>query len=182
MLFLPNFYRRKFRFYRHAKTLVMKRILNVSIPILAVLIISGLGFVSPPIQPAQVNKHLTKDHADLSPFPTMTVNEFLSLTPKRYQQLTGKKLSLPQKVSLKIAQYKVKKMVRNNRQVDLLSMARDVDTNNFDILGFILGVVLGPLGVLIAYLIEGKGSATFSWAIIGALVWLGLFLLVVLVL
>ena len=108
--------------------------------------------------------------------------ETIYINGTSYFDNTGKKLSLPQKVSLKIAQYKVKKMVRNNRQVDLLSMARDVDTNNFDILGFILGVVLGPLGVLIAYLIEGKGSATFSWAIIGALVWLGLFLLVVLVL
>ena len=36
--------------------------------------------------------------------------------------------------------------------------------------------------LLIAFLIEGKGSSTFTWSIIGGLVWLGLVLLVVLVL
>ena len=112
----------------------------------------------------------------------MTISDFLSLTPRKYKELTGKKLSLPQKLSLKLAQVKVKKMVKKNKQIDLMAFAREIDTNNFDILGFILGVALGPLGVLIAYLIEGKSSSTFTWSVIGALIWLGVFLLVVLVL
>ena len=73
-------------------------------------------------------------------------------------------------------------MVKKKKQVDMLTIARDIDTNNFDILGFVLGIALGPLGVLIAYLLEGKSSATFTWSVIGALIWLGVFLLVVLVL
>ena len=112
----------------------------------------------------------------------MTITDFLSLTPRKYKELTGKKLSLPQKLSLKLAQVKVKKMVKKNKQVDLMAFAGEIDTNNFDILGFILGLALGPLGVLIAYLIEGKSSATFTWSVIGTLIWLGVFLLVVLVL
>lgn len=117
-----------------------------------------------------------------SPFEQMTVNDFLLLTPKKYRLLTGKRLSFSQKISLKIVQYKIKRMARKNRPIDLAWMAREIDTSNFDILGFILGVALGPVGVLIAYLIEGKGSSTFTWSIIGALIWLGVFLLVVLVL
>ena len=112
----------------------------------------------------------------------MSVQTFLSLTPKQYRQLTGKKLSILQKLSLKLAQSRVKKLLRKNRHIDLEVIARDIETNQFSILGFILGVVLGPLGILIAFLIEGKGSSTFTWSIIGGLVWLGLVLLVVLVL
>jgi len=44
-----------------------------------------------------------------APFAGMTVDDFLSLTPKKYKELTGKKLSLTQKISLKLAQKKVRK-------------------------------------------------------------------------
>lgn len=139
------------------------------------------AFVVVPMQPFAEAVRKTES-AFPSPFASMTVTDFLLLTPKKYKLLTGKKLSFSQKISLKIVQFKVKRMVQKKKPVDLVSMAREIDTSNFDILGFILGVALGPLGVLIAYLIEGKGSSTFTWSIIGGLIWLGVFLLVVLVL
>lgn len=142
---------------------------------------SSIAFVALPSQPF-VEKGHNPENVSPSPFANMTVNDFLLLTPKKYRVLTGKKLSLSQKVTLKLAQYQVQRLIRKNRNIDLLAMTREIDTNNFDILGFILGVALGPLGVLIAYLIEGKGSSTFTWSIIGALIWLGVFLLVVLIL
>jgi hypothetical protein len=112
----------------------------------------------------------------------MTIQKFLALTPRRYKELTGKKLSLPQRLTLKIAQVKVKRLVKKNKQVDLVVFANAINGDDFDIPGFILGIVLGPLGILIAYLIEGKNSAMFRWALVGSLIWLGLFLLVVLIL
>jgi hypothetical protein len=162
----------------------MKRILKLSISFFLTLLIASVAssFSSGLFIPAGTNAKPDTEIAKPSPFAGMTINDFIALTPKKYKELTGKKLSLPQKLSLKLAQYKVKKMVRKNRKVDLLLIARDVDTNNFDILGFILGIALGPIGVLIAYLIEGKSSSTFTWSVIGALIWLGVFLLVVLVL
>lgn len=162
----------------------MKQVFKLSIPFFVVLLISSLSSSS-----ATVSTHtIPVDHYSFaaevkpSPFAGMTISDFLSLTPRKYKELTGRKLSLPQKLSLKLAQVKVKRMVKKNKQIDLMAFARDIDTNNFDILGFILGVALGPLGVLIAYLIEGKSSSTFTWSVIGALIWLGVFLLVVLVL
>lgn len=112
----------------------------------------------------------------------MTIKEFLSLTPRKYKELSGKRLSLSQKLNLRIAQYKIKRMIRKNKQLDAMVIGKALDGNDFHIPGFIIGIVLGPVGVLIAYLIEGKNSAMFQWAIIGALIWLGLFLLVVLIL
>jgi hypothetical protein len=111
-----------------------------------------------------------------SPFAGMTVKQFLALTPKEYQKLTGKKLSLPQKVSLKLAQAKVKKMVRQNKQVDLYKFDQGVDTSDFSIGGFVLGVLLGPIGVLIGYLIGDR--SVIKWAWIGFAVWLAIVLLV----
>ena len=161
----------------------MHPILKAGFVLLSFVFISSvsLAFVTAPLQPFTETPH-PAEKVSPSPFANMTVNEFLLLTPKKYKLLIGNKLSFSQKISLKIVQYKVKRMVRKNRQIDLPWMAREIDTNNFDILGFILGVALGPLGVLIVYLIEGKGSSTFTWSIIGALIWLGVFLLVVLVL
>ena len=114
-----------------------------------------------------------------SPFANMTIGQFLDLTPKRYKELTGKKLSLRQKMTLNMAQYKVRRMVKKHQEVNLIVFANAIDGNDFHIPGFILGIVLGPLGILIAYLIEGRNSAMFQWALLGSLIWLGLFLLVV---
>jgi hypothetical protein len=110
------------------------------------------------------------------PFAGMTVKQFLALTPREYEKLTGKKLSLPQKVSLKLAQAKVKKMSKKNKQVDLYKFDAGVDTNDFSIGGFVLGVLLGPIGVLIGYLIGD--TAVIKWSWIGFAVWLAIVLLV----
>lgn|GEM_PF-5137718 len=116
-----------------------------------------------------------------SPFERMSITDFLLLTPQKYKALTGKKMSLSQKVSLKFSQYKVKKMMKKNKMLALPSIAKDIDTNGFNIVGFILGIALGPIGLLIAYLISGKNSSLFKSAIYGGLIWLGIFLLVVLI-
>lgn len=117
-----------------------------------------------------------------SPFAGMTIKEFLDLTPRRYKELTGKKMSFSTKLALKITQYRVKRLVKKNKQVDVAVFAAAVVDGSFDIPGFLLGIFLGPLGILIAYLIEGKNSSMFRWALYGAIIWLALFLLVVLIL
>jgi len=111
-----------------------------------------------------------------SPFAGMTIKQFLALSPKEYEKLTGKKLSLSQKVSLKIAQAKVKRMSKKNKQVDLYKFNENVDTSDFSIGGFVLGLLLGPIGVLIAYLIGDRSVIKWSW--IGGIIWLAIVLLV----
>ena len=110
--------------------------------------------------------------------PKFSLKTFLELTPGKYFQLTGRKLSLQQKISLKLTQWRLKKLAKKNRIND--SIFFDVETSQFSIVGFILGLALGPLGVLIPYLIEGASSSTFKWSIIGGIIWLGVLLLVLL--
>lgn len=160
----------------------MTRVLKLSIPFVVAILISSFACAFAPLihPPTRGSVHANTD-IETSPLPGMTIREFLAITPKKYKQLTGKKLSIYQKLSLKHAQYRVKKMFKN-KDLDMILIPQDVETNEFDILGFILGIALGPVGILIAYLIEGKSSSTFKWSVIGALIWVGIFLLVVVVL
>ena len=51
-----------------------------------------------------------------------------------------------------------------------------IDTTDFSIGGLVLGLLLGIIGVLIAYLIGD--SAVIKWAWIGFAIWVGIVLLV----
>lgn len=110
-----------------------------------------------------------------NPFKNFTVEQFLQLTPGKYKEITGKRMSLPQRLSLKYAQHKVKKMMKKGKNVDIASFTKDLDTSDFNIGGFVLGLLLGPIGILIAYLIDDP--LVIKWAWIGGVIWLGIVLL-----
>ena len=152
----------------------MKHLLRFSFLALAMVLIaqpsSALVFPTT-VEPVKAN-------VSPSPFAGMTVKDFLALTPKKYKELTGKRMTNPQKVSLKLAQYKVKKMVKQNKQVDLYKFTPAIDDSDFSIGGLVLGLLLGIIGVLIAYLIGD--SAVVKWAWIGFAIWVGIVLLAIL--
>lgn len=153
----------------------MKHLLRLSLFAAALVMFSNasFGFVTPVPLSTTVN---AEPVAKVSPFAGMTIQDFLALTPKKYRELTGKKMAFSQKVSLKIAQYKVKKAVKNNKQVDLYKMTPGVDTADFSIGGLVLGLILGIIGVLIAYLIGDRSVVKWAW--IGFAIWVGIVLLV----
>ena len=99
-----------------------------------------------------------------------SVQEFLSLTPEKYKQLTGKKLSFFQRISLRLQQQKIKRSLRKKEPAVL---------SDFDATGFVLGLFISVLGIGISYLIDYK--ETKKWAWIGAGV-SGIFILIALLL
>ena len=98
-------------FAYYTKTSTMKQILKLSIPLFVILLISWFPSSSATVynQTNALDRSSFTEPAKPSPFAGMTISDFLSLTPRKYKALTGKKLSLPQKLSLKLAQVKVKK-------------------------------------------------------------------------
>jgi hypothetical protein len=109
------------------------------------------------------------------PANSMLVQQFLTLTPKKYYELTGKKMKLSQKISLRLAQWKVKKMIRKGKSVDLMALSKKgIDSSDFNIAGFLLGFFLSLIGVLIAYLVGGDDLIKWAWlgAGLSALIWL----------
>ncbi len=153
----------------------MKHLLKLSLLSVTILLFNfSSSAVVVPVSTI-IPEKVTESVAKPSPFAGMTVQDFLALTPKKYKELTGKKMTMSQKISLKIGQRKVKKMVKKNQQVDLQSVAPGVDTSDFNIGGFVLGLLLGIIGVLIAYLIGDRSVIKWSW--LGFAIWFVVLLL-----
>jgi hypothetical protein len=104
------------------------------------------------------------------------IQQFLKLTPQKYYELTGKRMKLSQKISLKLAQWKIKRMMKKGKAVDLVAMTtkKGIDTSDFSIAGFLLGFFLSLIGVLIAYLLDDEAIIKWAWlgAGLSAILWL----------
>ncbi len=85
----------------------------------------------------------------------MDVKEFLALTPAKWKEISGKKLSLPQRLSLKMAQKQVKRQLKKGQSADMAVVASKAAWgDNFHWGAFLLAMFLGPIGVLIVYLVQ----------------------------
>jgi hypothetical protein len=120
-----------------------------------------------------------------NPLSLMTAKQFLTLTPQKYQELTGKKMNLVQKVEFRMVQHKVKKMVKRGEVVTMADVQRKFeDMSSMNVLGFLLGLILGPVGVIIALILKETGDVgadTVRWSLYGLLIWLAVVLLVILI-
>lgn len=159
-----------------AKTYILRHTLRFSLLacIMMLLNLSSSALTIPSTEPVPPKSESTA----AAPLSGMSVQDFLALTPKKYKELTGEKLSFTQKIALKMAQRKVKKAIKNNEKVDSSVMANAVDTSDFNIGGFVLGLLLSAIGVLIAYLIGD--TSVIKWAWIGFAVFLVIFLIAIL--
>lgn len=113
----------------------------------------------------------------------ISLQNFLTLTPKQYKNLTGKKLNVLDRVNLKVTQKQMKKFVAKDGTVDEVEVKKYADGDTgFHLGGFALGFLLGLIGVLIAYIIsDDKKAQRTKWAWIGLAAWV-VILLVALVL
>jgi hypothetical protein len=106
---------------------------------------------------------------------SMTLEDFLKLTPKKIKEITGKKLNLKERIALRYVQSNIKKDFKKgiSNSNDTLNLDEEVRTFNFG--GFLLGLFLGLIGYLISLLFKNKNvrrSALIGWG-----VWIAIFLL-----
>lgn len=113
---------------------------------------------------------------------TISNKQFLQLTPKSYFQLTGMKMNFKDRMALKIAQQEVRKDIKKNvvNENDAVNLNKSMaeGRSSFRFGGFILGLLVGLIGVGLAYIFSSdrdfrksawKGFAT--WAAIVLLLW-----------
>ena len=110
--------------------------------------------------------------------------QFLQLTPKKYAELTGKKLNIFQKAGFKMLQRKVRGMVNRGEVVTMADVAKRADDlNTMNVLGLLLGLILGPVGVVIALILKETGDVgpeVVKWSLYGLLIWLAIVLVAIL--
>jgi hypothetical protein len=115
----------------------------------------------------------------------ISAKQFLSLTPKKFEKLTGKKMNLVKKIEFKMLQHKIKKMVKRGEVVTMADVQKKFDdVSSMNVLGFLLGLVLGPIGVVIALILKETGDVSpdvVRWSLYGLLVWLAIVLVVILI-
>jgi hypothetical protein len=102
----------------------------------------------------------------------INVSEFVKLSAQEYSALTGKKLNFLQRLSFNLTKAKMKRDLKKNPNLKITDYI-DADggtTFRLDALWLILGILIGPIGVLLAYVTkQEKYKITSSW--IGLALW-----------
>jgi hypothetical protein len=112
----------------------------------------------------------------------LDAKSFVALTPAKVAEMTGQKMTLNQKINLKLAQRQVKKDLKKGRDVNMIQMAQRAGDGSFNWGAAALGFFLGLIGVLIVYLAfknDKEAARKAGW--IGFAVGLALTLILILV-
>lgn len=135
----------------------------------SVVNISSASEVRPPVKATEVFIPAGQNGELIS------LMEISRMSMKEYQEFSGKKMNLFQKINFKIGQRELKKSINNDgsfnkKKVEKFFSKADA-TSGFHLGGFALGFLLWLIGVLIAYLIkDDKKAARVKWAWIGAII------------
>ena len=107
----------------------------------------------------------------------VTVDALVKMNSREFAEVIGHKLSLKEKIVFRIAQRELRKEIKregiqSDATLDVQQMMADGE-KGFYFGGFILGLLLGLIGVLIAYLMK-KDKAFIRSTWIGWGVWVAL--------
>ena len=149
----------------------MKKIVTLFVALMFTLSAVNAGMIVVPAANEPVKKDAITPADVLS---KMDPQAFLSLTPAKIQEMTGKKMTLKQKLGLKLVQRDIKRQLKQGKEVNMGEMAKKA-AGGIDILWFLLGLVLGLIGVIIALITKkGKDDNRVKSSLIGWLVWIAI--------
>ena len=111
--------------------------------------------------------------AQFGAYPNLTTQELLNLSPKTYQQITGQKLTIKQRIVLFMTKKALKKQMQAGLDPDPQKVVEDVKAQ-FNWGAFALGLFLGLIGLLISFAFKDKNA--WRYALMG---W-GMFILILL--
>lgn len=105
-----------------------------------------------------------------SEFAQFSQDELLNLSRSDVEARIGRKMSFRERMARKIAKKQIKKARKRGTAQDLSAEKAMRDgTTAFNIGGFLLGLLLGLIGVLIAYIVDRDGMVRSAWIGFGVL-------------
>ena len=159
-----------------------------------ILLIAAVLFVTGSFASSVINPEFPKLKASEIFIPvgysgkTISLMELSTISTKDFQSLSGKKMNFFERLSFKLGQRKLKKLINadgtlNNRILNKLKSFQSNEPDNGDLFlkGFLMGLVLGLFGVLICAA-AGHGEnkkSMMKGAWIGFGIWLLIVLLIV---
>lgn len=111
----------------------------------------------------------------------ISLKELSVISVKKYEQISERKMNFLAKVNFKAGQKKLRKSISEDGTMTGKNFRKALKigdpSSGFHIGGFALGFLLGPIGVIIAYIIKGdedvdRNRRKYAWAGFG--IWVGL--------
>jgi hypothetical protein len=110
----------------------------------------------------------------------ISLSKFMSLKPSDYRELTGKKMSFKERISLKLFQHHFQNSINTDGTVDLQKFKADEDDSGHAIGWFALGFLLGIIGLIIALVInDDNRHDRIKWTLIGFGAWIAILLIII---
>ena len=138
-----------------------------------------LNTAKPPLKASQIYFPLGKSCELIS------LEDLLVIKIKEFETLTGKKMKFFDKVGFKLSQNKLRNSINldgtfSRKKVEKYFRKMADGTTGFHSGGFFLGLLVGLIGVIIAYIIKDeKKKNRVKWAWIGWAVWVVIALILV---
>jgi hypothetical protein len=156
-----------------------KSILLFAAICLTVSSFASFTLTKPPLKASEVYVPIGKSGEKIS------LLDLSRIKIREYQEFTGKKMRLMDKIAFKAAQKQLRNSINydgtfNSKKIEKFMKKRSMAGDGFQAGGFFLGFLLGLIGVLIAYLInDDQKRNRVKWAWIGLAAWIVILLIAV---
>ncbi|RXK58370.1 hypothetical protein ESA94_17160 [Lacibacter luteus] len=128
----------------------MRKLIIVLLAVVISISSNAAGIISVPVDVTDNAKAGKSSNVEM--LAQIDAKTFAALTPAKFSEITGQKMTLSKKIALKIVQREVKKELKKGHDVNMMEVAKRAAGGSFNWGAAALGFFLGLIGVLIVYL------------------------------